>query len=72
MIYGFETTHPELIESVKKDLFEDSAKVDPNDEHDWTSLVYGWAVAKGLDLETAESFAYFITGKKQFEWLEAV
>jgi hypothetical protein len=64
MIYGFETTHPELIESVKKDLFEDSAKVDPNDEHDWTSLVYG--------LETAESFAYFITGKKQFEWLEAV
>ena len=35
-------------------------EVDPEDEHDWSSLSYGWALGKGLTPADAADLAYHI------------
>lgn len=34
--------------------------VDPEGEYHWGDLTYGWALAKGLEVEDAKEFASFV------------
>lgn len=50
---SFET----LARQFKLEITDRASDVDPSSEHDWHSLSLGWAIAKGLPIDRAHSFA---------------
>lgn len=50
----------ELEKLFKVEVSSKTNEVDPDDRHDWLSLTYGWAIAKGLPPADAYEFALHI------------
>ena len=55
--------YDEFYESVCK-VSED---IDPHNNHNWSSLSIGWALAKGLNSEDALQFAQYARFTKYYE-----
>lgn len=52
--------YSKLEKEFEESVHNRNREIDPNDEEDWKSLTLGWALAKGLDPETARHFAIYI------------
>jgi hypothetical protein len=46
-----------LLAQLKTEVIDQGEKIDPDDEHDFESLILGWAIAKGLPVKQAKAFA---------------
>ncbi len=55
-----ELTRAALTKMFKAEVHDRAAEIDPNNEHHWLTLTYGWALAKGLSPEQARKFASYI------------
>lgn len=56
-----------------KKLYQDDAiqtneelKIDPSNNHDWLSLLYGFFLAKGLNVESALDLALYVRYDSDF------
>lgn len=49
-----------LVRAIKTELDDRADEIDPTKEHDWYDLVFGWALAKGLEIEDARNFSTYI------------
>lgn len=49
-----------LVAMFKNEISDRAKKIDRTNEHDWHSLTYGWALAKGLNPDDAYRFATYI------------
>jgi len=45
---------------VKKELDDLAREIDPDNEHDWYSLVLGWAIGKGYSIKQAQEISLHI------------
>ena len=52
-----------VLEAFKRDIFDQSDEIDPENERDWSDLAFGYALGKGCTQETAEEI-----GRR---WVEA-
>lgn len=58
------TPHDKLLVRFKAEVYDKASDIDPEDEHDWTSLAFGFGLGAGLSARDAEEFA-FITATPQ-------
>lgn len=49
-----------LIDQFVEEVDERAEDIDPDDQEDWSSLIIGWAIAKGLKPEAARTFCDYI------------
>lgn len=49
-----------LIEEYDSEITSNATEIDGDDKEDWNSLTLGWALAKGLSIVDAQSFAFYI------------
>ena len=43
-----------------KEVYDKGGEIDPKNELDWMTLTLGWALGKGIDINTAHELAIFI------------
>ncbi len=48
------------IDMFKTECHDRGKKIDKDNEQDWLSLTYGWAIAKGMSIGKAYDFALYI------------
>lgn len=58
-MYQFSLDDP-IVKEFKAELHDRANLIDPENQRMWLDLTYGWAIAKGLDLDNAWDFALFI------------
>lgn len=46
-----------LLDQFDQEIGSRTEEIDESDAHDWWSLVYGWALGKGLDVDSADEFS---------------
>ena len=51
------------VEKFKEQVYNRGEEIDPNDDYDWFSLSYGWALGQGLTVKTSYDFAILIWKK---------
>jgi hypothetical protein len=49
-----------LTDIFKHEIHDRAMEIDPEQSHDWRSLVYGWTLSKGLSPKDASEFANYI------------
>ena len=49
-----------LTDEFKTELHDRAKDIDPDNEHEWGTLAYGWALANGLSPKDALEFAEYI------------
>lgn len=62
---------PPLLDQYKTEIWDRQREIDPDDACDWSSMAYGWAIAKGQDPEAAWNFAYYVTSNVLWETPDA-
>lgn len=51
---------PKWAKVFEKEISLNAKQIDPNNEFDWWCITYGWAIAKGFDIDDAHKFATYI------------
>lgn len=49
-----------LIDLFVEEVQDRAEEIDPNDQEDWSSLIIGWAIAKGLKPADARTLCEYI------------
>lgn len=58
----FVSVEQQLTDSFKKSVLQFGDKIDPQDEHEWLSLAYGWFLGQpGVSIEDAWQMAWKVT-----------
>lgn len=48
------------IDVYKQEIDDRAEEIDPSNNEDWFSMTLGWAIAKGMSIDAAGSFAVYI------------